>query len=252
MIHPPGTGGPINALRLAWVTNWRVTLAFGLGLVLSAVSFFTTLDGLVSYTAPDPTDRGLGAWLLAGGATLGIQLVLLLSAWMVGTALVRAAQPHKTIATRLGSIGSAGLWFVMFFLTLFVSVAFSYHTFYNRITAYYTPEQVGQTSDGDGASSASVPSSTRSPHIENLANLHVRKTIEPLLGDMKQAAEERRRWYLDAFTLPEEEARALARTRVQLPKDVERERCKSPRGRDQARGGAGAGRTERRCGGGGD
>jgi hypothetical protein len=223
MIHPPGTGGPINALRLAWVTNWRVTLAFGLGLVLSAVSFFTTLDGLVSYTAPVPNDRGLGAWLLAGGATLGIQLVLLLSAWMVGTALVRAAQPHKTVATRLGSIGSAGLWFVMFFLTLFVSVAFSYHTFYNRITAYYTPEQVGQTSDEDGAGSTSVPRSTRSPHIENLANLHVRKTVEPLLSDMKQAAEDRRRWYLDAFTLPEEEARALARTRVQLPKDVERE-----------------------------
>lgn len=203
MTHPPGTGGLLNAIRLAWITNWRVTLAFALGILLSAVSFFTTLDGFVSYTAPDPTERTLGAWLLAGGATLGIQMVLLLSAWMVGTALVRAVQPHKTLSARLGSIGNGGIWIVMFGLTLFVSVAFSYHTFYNRITAYYAAEQAGQRSDEDGTGAASVPRSTRSPHIENLALLYVRTTIEPLLREMQEAAERRRRWYLDAFTLPE-------------------------------------------------
>lgn len=204
MTHPPGTGGLLNAIRLAWITNWRVTLAFVLALVLSAVSFFTTLDGFVSYTAPDPNERGLDAWLLAAGATFGIQLVLLLSSWMVGTALVRAVQPHKTLSSRLGSIGNAGIWFLMFFLTLLVSVAFSYHTFYNRITAYYAPEEAGRANEAGVVQAPQAPKSTRSPHIENLALLYVRTTIEPLLGDMQKAAERRQRWYLDAFTLPKD------------------------------------------------
>lgn len=206
MTQPPGTGGLINAIRRQWIRNWRVTLAFALGLILSVVSFFTTLEGLVAFTAPDASTRSWPAWLLAAGATLGIQLVLLLSAWMVGTAAVRAFQPHKSLPSRLGSLGSASAWMLMFVLTLSTSVFFSYHTFYSRISAYYAPEQAPASAPSGETNTSGRSQSragTRSPHIESLARLHVRTTIEPLLHEMQVAAEKRRRWYLDAFSRPE-------------------------------------------------
>jgi hypothetical protein len=184
-----------------------LTLAFAIGLLLSIASFYTTWDGLVEFTAPEAGSRSWGSQALALFVAAGIQSVMLLASWTVGMALVRGSDPHRDFRARARDLRGAALWSLMFLATFAFSVFFSYHAFYIRIVDYVATTGVARAGVSEGISDAQARGN-RSPHINSLAETHVRSIVAANLTEMRNAAEVQRYTYFEALTRP---ARGLSK-----------------------------------------
>jgi hypothetical protein len=220
MVQPIRTRGLYQTTRRKWIGNWRLTTALTIALILSLASLYTTWDGMVTYIAPDPGKRTFLSLLLALFVAVGIQSIMVLAAWMVGTALVQATEPHRAVASRIRVLVEAGVWTVMFIGTLVASVLFSFHTFYTAITGYFPDTFVTRDTETSNTVADTVARGNRSPHINSLAEIYVRRIVGDNLKDMRDAADAQRQAYFQALTQPRtgisEDARTMLRQMPQL------------------------------------
>lgn len=221
MVQPARTRGVYQTTRRKWISNWRLTTALSIGLILSLASLYTTWDGLVNYIAPDPDKRAFVPQLLAFGVASGIQSIMLLSAWFVGIALVQVTEPHRSLSSRVRVLGEATVWTIMFVATLIASVFFSYHTFYTAIAGYFPDGSAARATSTATGPSDREARGNRSPHINNLAEIHVRRAVAASLTEMRSAAEAQRQTYFEGLTQPRSGLSKDARTMLKETPSLE-------------------------------
>lgn len=118
-------------IRSFWLPirrNWLILLLFMLSVVLSIASGWTTMEGMRRFTGDEN-------WYLSLLVTIGIQGIMVATAWMIGETFAKASRASDSAvvgyAKSLGAIfANLPLW-IMFLSTMALSVLFSFDALFS-------------------------------------------------------------------------------------------------------------------------